>query len=524
MIAKPAAPPFLHLDARSFPGGADREFKLVDVVLAFDVGSTRIKAAFVAADGQVVESARMPSPLGYGGCPAEQVWLILRRTAARLVASNRHVVRAVAVTGAARCHVLLDEDLAPLANVIPAAYVASAETATQVAQAYGANDGQHASIYHPLARLLELTRLNPNLRPRVRHLVELRDWLNFRLTGILRTDRLSFARLAPAQGGAMARAELAGVLQRLGLETSLIPQAQSPQAWLGAMTNRELPWTAVVSEGLVLTCSHDAWCASVGMGAVGVGHRYIESGTNETVAVVVDRPEQAPGLLTVPWGDALYQVGGPTQCGARSLRWAARKVLQVDPPGELIKLAQRGRKSSELPIFLPYVRGERTPLWRTAAPHGMYDRHGNDSAADIALATLVGVACANRYVFDRVPAYRGPVWIGGAMAAYDVWCQAKADVLGAPVRRVVDPHIAAVGAALAAWTALGRYPDLGSAQREAVRIDREFEPASDGRYESLYRRFVERLEGELRSGEFLRPNLEQELAPDYFRALHERVG
>lgn len=498
----------------------------MEVVLALDVGSTRVKAAYVAADGQVVEVARLPSPLGRHGCAPADLWLTVRRTAARLLARNRHTVRAVSITGATRCHVLLDAADEPLGNIVPPAYASSPAEAEQVAAAYDADrpaDGPQASVYHPFARLLALEARHPDLKGRLHRMMELRDWLNFKLTGAARSDTVCFARLAPAERLQPTWVDVAVVLARLDHAQGLLAEPASPCAWLGEMRNRELPWSAISGVPVVVG-SHDAWCASVGLGAVVNGHRYIESGRNETVALVYETPLEAPGLLTVPWGDGLFQVGGPTRCGAGTLAWVASKVLDVDPPAEVVKLAAQGRASSELPIFLPYVRGERTPLWRRSLPHGLYDRHATDSMGDVALAALVGIACANRYLLDRIPFVPSPIWVGGGMAAHDLWCQVKADVIGAPIRRVAERHLAAVGAALVAWTALGVHPTLAAAQREAVRIDRLFDPVHDGRYEPLYRRFVERLEGELRSGEFLRPDLERELPPDFYPELHEQVG
>ena len=129
-------------------------------------------------------------------------------------------------------------------------------------------------------------------------------------------------------------------------------------------------------------------------------------------------------------------------------------------------------------LFLPYLYGERSPLWRDdlrAAIVGLGAHHGR---LDIARAALDGLAAALQELAGAVSAHIAPpseVRLTGGFLQEDAWAQLVTDALGAPTA-VPDPKEAtATGAAVLAWQALGlteppellisrhtdeRYPDM----------------------------------------------------------------
>jgi xylulokinase len=68
---------------------------------------------------------------------------------------------------------------------------------------------------------------------------------------------------------------------------------------------------------------------------------------------------------------------------------------------------------------------------------------------------------------------------GGGGAANARWCQIKADVLDRPIVVADEAEPGLLGAAIVAFTALGRFPDLGAGQARLVRPRRRFTPRPD---------------------------------------------
>ncbi len=81
--------------------------------------------------------------------------------------------------------------------------------------------------------------------------------------------------------------------------------------------------------------------------------------------------------------------------------------------------------------------------------------------------------------------------VGGGGAANDHWRQVKADILRRPVSRVQGGDVGLSGAAIAARTALGEYPDLRAAQRALVHTDAVAvpDPVRADAYDALYALF-----------------------------------
>src|SRR5262249_43227140 len=88
---------------------------------------------------------------------------------------------------------------------------------------------------------------------------------------------------------------------------------------------------------------------------------FVFSGTSSIVgATVEDEEVRSRGLFSVPTTGApralLY---GPMQAGGATVEWAAR--LLGCAPAELSSLAATAKGA--LPVFVPYLSGERSPLW-----------------------------------------------------------------------------------------------------------------------------------------------------------------
>jgi xylulokinase len=132
-------------------------------------------------------------------------------------------------------------------------------------------------------------------------------------------------------------------------------------------------------------------------------------------------------------------------------------------------------------LFLPWLRGEHTPVDDPTARAAFVDLHATHTTAAMTRAVLEGVALNGRWLLKSVEAYIGrelPVMrILGGGAQSDLWCQIYADVLGRPMERVRDPVFAQLrGAALMALVGRGE-----RSVREAsacVHVERRFDPSA----------------------------------------------
>ena len=180
----------------------------------------------------------------------------------------------------------------------------------------------------------------------------------------------------------------------------------------------------------------------------------------------------------------------------RALDWYRLDVLGGTTSTEaLLQEAETIPPGADRVVFLPYLAGERSPLWDPDARGafvGLTVRHGR---AQMARAILEAAALAIRHVAAPILAAGVSVnemRLCGGPARSVAWNRIKADVTGFTV---AVPHVletAVVGSAILAATAIGTYPDTRAAIAAMTRVDERLEPDPNlrGLYDSLFATYV----------------------------------
>jgi sugar (pentulose or hexulose) kinase len=122
------------------------------------------------------------------------------------------------------------------------------------------------------------------------------------------------------------------------------------------------------------------------------------------------------------------------------------------------------RQALALPIdpgllFLPYLNGERSPLWRDDLRGAIVGLGAHHRRVDIVRAALDGVAVALKELAEAVSACVpdvAEVRLTGGFLQEDAWVQLVTDALGVPTAVPEPKEATATGAAVLGWLALGR--------------------------------------------------------------------
>ena len=143
-------------------------------------------------------------------------------------------------------------------------------------------------------------------------------------------------------------------------------------------------------------------------------------------------------------------------------------------------------------LFLPYIAGERTPIWNPYARGVFFGVTLGHNRNDFFRSVLEGAAFAIRHVIELLETDDGvdirELRIGGAAASSRVWNQIIADILGKKVVSLTQSHTEVLGAAVLAGVSQGVYPDLASAMEKIVVPGKEFAPNAEAHaaYNQLY--------------------------------------
>ena len=167
---------------------------------------------------------------------------------------------------------------------------------------------------------------------------------------------------------------------------------------------------------------------------------------------------------------------GPTQSGGASLIWFAKNVLRISFE-EMIALASQSSVGSNGLVFLPYINGERAPIWDGNAKGAFFGVKSTHTACDFARSILEGVAFSIRSIMEA----SGQVGLStlcllGGGSKIPLWCQIRANVLGVTVETVDCVEACAQGAAMIAGVGIGVYSSYEEAARKTCRVGNRYEP------------------------------------------------
>jgi len=227
----------------------------------------------------------------------------------------------------------------------------------------------------------------------------------------------------------------------------------------------------------------DVVCERLMSGAGGPGDvLVICGGTLITMAQVPASQQVHPGLSVFPDGSGGGTAITASNAGGIFLDWVDR----------LVAPARGGAHPERVPVWSPYVRGERTPWEDPTRRAQLVDLHLGHDAAAVRRAAHEASAFVVRHHLELcgAPAKRLVAVGGGTRSAG--WMQALADATGLPVDVQAAPDGAALGAAYLARVSAGLEPDLAGAARWAGPGQRvEPDPAWTGAVNVRYQRFRE---------------------------------
>jgi xylulokinase len=323
----------------------------------------------------------------------------------------------------------------------------------------------------PAARWLE--RHEPDVVSRTAWYLNSWEALTMRLTGLARTTLAasqawpSADLLAPTE---IATSRLAPVIAAGEIVGGLVPAAAEA---LG------LPAGTPVIAGMV-----DAFASFHGAAMLEPGDAVDVGGSAGGFGVYWDVALTAAGSFTTPAPLAgRYIVGGAMAATGRAVEWFRDGVLATrTSTSELIEAAAAIPPGADGLVFLPYLAGERSPIWDPYARGafvGLTLAHGQ---AHLTRAILEAAALAIRHVSEPIVqagVHVRVMRVSGAPARSETWNQLKADITGFPVEVPCVLETAIVGSAILAATGVGAFAGLPAAIGSMTAIDRRLEPNAE---------------------------------------------
>lgn len=422
--------------------------------LGLDVGTSSLKALLVADDGNVLARASVAyegvhAPVGTIAEQDPECWITAARQAIAHCVSTGGVPDGIGLTGQVPTLVLIDEGGRPIRPALTWQDTRAQEEAQILENKFGPSAphiGMNLpwSASHLPAKMLWLARNEPQNLTKARHVLQPKDYLGLQLTGSTLSDAWSVKGIGDIRTGLPATE----VLDACGWPPSACPPTGAPWSSRG-LTHRSalgLPPDVPVSIGW-----SDALTSMLAIGAFSEPTAFVLTGTSDIVGLSLPGDSgDVEGVYRLPRECAprvvLY---GPTQSSGATLTWLAE--LFDKTVEELLIMASRARKGPG-PSFVPYLSGERAPIWESEVRALFAGIGAQDGAPEMIKSVLRGVALSASHILNIVSTTSGTpireVHIAGRGINDVAWKNLRLETLGVPVVFHTEPYMSALGAAM----------------------------------------------------------------------------
>lgn len=435
-----------------------------NVLVGLDVGTSSVKALFITDSGEVLD--RIESKIhtnyeqsGYAEQDANEYWLAVVDIFERAGSLKNDVV-SIGLSGQTPSVVCIDELGNPTYPVLIWQDVRASKEAEDLLEHFG-NPVSTIGTSLPWsasacpAKLLWLARNEPDVVAKTRWVLQPKDYVGYKLTGSAISDPWSSKGLC----NVLTREPIDVLFEFVGWNKRVTPELLDGQASRGKLTAAAVSELGLSSENIKITVGlSDAMCGMLAIGALTQDRAFIITGTSAIVGISTDdNVTDAAGLYVIPKScSPKAVVYGPTQSSGASVAWVAN-LFGVSIDDVMDQAAKANLKF--VPMYLPYISGERAPIWRTdiRGSFNLVDSAATES--EFFAAVLEGISFHERSVLDvassTLSINYSSITLGGHAGNDQRWDAIRLRTLGKGLERKTDIDSTTRGAAMLAMTNLG---------------------------------------------------------------------
>lgn len=361
----------------------------------------------------------------------------------------------------------------------------------------------------PAGHIAYLRESKPEVFERAHKLLNVLDYMNFRLTGrhVATPDSALTTWVTDNRRLDAVRYD-AGLLALAGIPEAKLPTLLRCTDVVGPLSPDAARALGLPASVRVIAGAIDNTAAALGSGAVQDGALHLYVGTSAWIAAHVPRKKTSlryqVAALPCAVPDRYLMTAMQSAAGANLNFFRDRLLFPQDiltPDGaatdfyaRLAELAGNSAPGAGGLLYLPWLAGERTPVDDPSLRATLLNVSLSHTRADLLRAVLEGVALNTRWMLESVDGFLGQparsITLVGGGGQSELWSQIFADTLGITVRVPREPIQANLrGAAFLAGVGIGalRFEDVP----ERVPIQRVFEPQRENAsvYAARYAQF-----------------------------------
>ncbi|WP_420152620.1 gluconokinase [Siphonobacter sp.] len=476
--------------------------------IGVDIGTTNTKVVTFTEGGDVKGHHSVgyemihPQP-DYSELDAEVIYQAVHASLQTVLHALDAPVRTITFCSAMHSVLAVDEAGQPLSNLIIWADNRATEEAesligTPLGKELFQACGTPLHPMVPLCKLMWLQKYEPELVHKAYKFVGIKELIWYRLTGEWVVDYSIASATAMFDLRELKWNEQA--LKIAGIPAEKLSATVSPYHSFPVSDSlkQQLQITshAVVTEQTKLIIGASDGCvANLGTGAVVPGRVAVTIGTSGAVRVSARQPLLDEHMRTFCYllDTETYIIGGGTNSGGVIFQWLGETLFPDKSEEELSTLAAESPTGANDLLFLPYLLGERAPIWNVHAKGGFHGLTLQHTASHLVRAVLEGI-CLHTYSIVKILEDREQIteiYASGGFAKSPFWVQMLADICGKPVCLPETVEAGAWGSALMGMKAEQVIEDYQE-RMNSLKIRKTFNPDLNhtAQYQRIFERFM----------------------------------
>lgn len=460
----------------------------MECIITIDLGTSAVRIFAFDMDKNVIGTAKGSYPTfhtqpDYSEQDPEQIFItvlfVLKNFLNEKIHPAKYSVTAICFSAAMHSVLPVDKNGVPLGNAITWSDNRGKKEAVllkQSAESKKIYDATGTPI-HPMSPLIKITWMKNNDADRFQQtnkFLSVKSYIIQQLTGELNID---FS-LASATGlfNIHSLKWEDDALHYAGISTKNLPDAV-PVYYNSARLRKEfqnllgLPATTKIIIG-----ASDGCLATLGAGVWGEGKATVtieQSGAVRVVGKEVLNDEKQR-FFNYLLDENYYVSGGPTNNGGVIFEWFARQFGDFknaydldDCIAHLMQDVHQVSPGSDGLLFLPYLYGERAPIWNANARGVYFGINIKHEQQHFVRATIEGIMYEIYSIGKTLEEHRliNSLSVNGSFASMPFWAQMMADMFNKPVSVKDNSNSIGLGAFLIAATSIGAYANLEEAAK-----------------------------------------------------------
>lgn len=480
----------------------------MDLILGIDIGTTGIKAVAFDYEGQpqgiaYFEHKTQFPHSGWAEQDPNEWWNVLVVTLHKLFTKvSPGNVKAIGVTSQQASPVMLDKNNNVLMNSLiwmDKRAVQECKNAQEILtkeELYKRN-GTVPDPMYVVYKLAWIKNNNKEVFEQIDTVLQPKDYINLKLTGVRATDYTCAASVHAFE--LSERKWYKEELNCLGIDEELFPRIVDATEPIGTITKDIAEEFGLSPDTIVVAGGGDTTVSSLGCGMVQEGDVSVVIGTSSDVAMTTESPildaKQRFGCYPF-FEEKKYMAIAGGNSGGSALKWIRDTMFvreKMENPDEIYDLMLKNIEKipigSNSLVFLPYLSGERSPIYNPLARGLFVGLELSHTRDHLVRAVIEGISLG---IFDRIHAIEEAggcakrIIIAGGGAKNESWRQIITDMVGKPTYISTTEEATALGAAILAAVGAKVYSSVSEACSSMASIGTELLPNANTK-EQYYR-------------------------------------